>query len=125
MKHVDSPVAGMRAAAATTLRNLCMVNDDYRKKFVQLGGLIGLVGQLSTSPDPSLNHADVQLEAVLNLQDLIEDEDGGVIEEYALEAIKAGAEAKLENLMQADDEEVRTSAEEVLTSLANVKNSRS
>mmetsp|Transcript_74978 Transcript_74978/g.242445 ORF Transcript_74978/g.242445 Transcript_74978/m.242445 type:complete len:301 (+) Transcript_74978:68-970(+) len=121
MKHVDSPVAGMRAAAATTLRNICMENDEYRRKFVQLGGIAGLVGQLSTSPDPALNHADVQLEAVLNLQDLIEYEDGGVIEEYALEAVKAGAEAKLKALAQAEDEEVRGSAEEVLASLAKVK----
>merc|ERR1712113_1278836 len=106
LKHVDSPVAGMRAAAATTLRNICMVNDDYRKKFVKLGGLTGLVGQLSTSPDPALNHADVQLEAVLNLQDLIEDEGGNVIDEYAREAKRAGAEDKLRVLASAEDEEV-------------------
>lgn len=125
LQHVNSPVAGMRAAAATTLRNICMENEEYRRSFVEQKGLIGLVGQLATSPDPSLNHADVQLEAVLNIQDLIEDEDGGVIIEYALEAIKAGAEPKLEKLLQAEDEEVRTSAEEVLESLAKAKNAAS
>lgn len=122
MQHVDSQVAGMRAAAATTLRNICMEKEEYRRAFVGQGGLVGLVGQLAAPADPSLNHADVQLEAILNLQDLIEDDDGGVVEEYAMEAIKAGAEAKLEKLMQVDDEEVRTSAEEVLTSLASAKN---
>jgi len=121
LKHVDSPVAGMRAAAATTLRNICMVSDDYRKKFVHLGGLKGLVGQLSSSPDPALNQADVQLEAVLNLQDLIEDEDGNVIEAYAREANNAGAQDNLRVLAQADDEEVRGSAEELLDTLTKVK----
>jgi len=117
MKHVDSPVAGMRAAAATTLRNICMEKEEYRRKFVKLGGLKGLVAQLSSSPDPALNLADVQLEAVLNLQDLLEDEDGGIIEEYAREALKAGAEPKLKELAKAEDDEVRQSAEEVLASL--------
>lgn len=121
MKHVDSQVAGMRAAAATTLRNICMEKDEYRRKFVKLGGLTGLVAQLSSSPDPALNLADVQLEAVLNLQDLLEDEDGGIIEDYAREAIKAGAEAKLKQLTKAEDDEVRASAEEVLASLARFK----
>mmetsp|Transcript_8887 Transcript_8887/g.26076 ORF Transcript_8887/g.26076 Transcript_8887/m.26076 type:complete len:298 (-) Transcript_8887:211-1104(-) len=120
MKHIDSPVVGMRAAAATTLRNLCMGKDEYRRQFVKLGGLPGLVGLLATPVDPALSHAECQLEAVLNLQDLIEHEDGGVIREYALEAIKAGAEAKLKLLMQAEDEEVRISAEEVLDALASV-----
>jgi len=121
MKHVDSSVAGMRAAAATTLRNICMEKDEYRRRFVQLGGLAGLVAQLSSSPDPALNLADVQLEAVLNLQDLLEDEERGIIEEYAREALRAGAEAKLKELTKAEDEEVRASAEEVLESLARFR----
>lgn len=119
LQHLDSRVAGMRAAAATTLRNLCMESDEYRKKFADLGGIKGLVGQLQTIPDPSLNHADVQLEAVLNLQDIILDEEESVIKEYAQLAIKAGAEEKLRKLMKADDEEVRSSAEEVLQSIAS------
>lgn len=117
LKHVDAPVAGMRAAAATTLRNICMEDEKYRHKFVDLGGIKALVNQLSTVPDPSLNHADVQLEAVLNLQDMIETEDGNTIPEYANLALEAGAEPKLQELLKADDEEVRTSAQEVLVAL--------
>lgn len=117
LKHLNSSVAGMRAAAANTLRNICMEKDEYRKEFVEKGGIRGLVEQLSISPDPSLNHADVQLEAVLNLQDVIEHEDGTLIEEYARQALAAGAEEKLRALTQSDDEEVRGSAEEVLNSL--------
>jgi len=39
------------------------------------------------NPDPALNNADVQLEAVLNLQDLLEDEEGSIIEEYVKKAV--------------------------------------
>lgn len=125
MKHVGSPVAGMRAAAATTLRNICMENDTYRKKFVDLGGINGLVAQLDPKVDPALNHADVQLEAILNLQDIIEEEDDGqneprVIEAYARLAIAAGAMEKLTELLKVDDEEVSSSAREVLEVLQTV-----
>jgi len=121
LQHLDSSVAGMRAAAATTLRNLCMEKDEYRRKFADLGGIKGLVGQLQTNPDPALNHADVQLEAVLNLQDIILDEDENVIPEFAQLAVKAGAEEKLRKLTKADDEEVRSSAQEVLDSISGAR----
>jgi len=121
LQHFDSKVAGMRAAAATTLRNICVEKDDYRAHFAKLGGITRLVGQLSAPPDPALNTADVQLEAVLNLQDVIETQDGILINEYALEAIKAGAEAKLKHLTQAQDDEVRLSAEELLACFGTLK----
>lgn len=115
--HLDSTVAGMRAAAATTLRNICVEKDEYRAHFAKLGGIAGLVGQLSTPPDASLHHADVQLEAVLNLQDIIETADGDLIEEYALDAVNAGAEEKLKEMTNVEDEEVRSSAVELLACL--------
>jgi len=121
LMQVASDMAGMRAAAATTLRNICMESDKYRAEFVRLGGIKGLVEQLSSIPDPALNHADVQLEAVLNLQDFIETKDGAVIDAYALEAMEAGVEAKLQSLTQVDDEEVSNSAEELLTCLSKVR----
>ena len=107
LKLVDSSVAGERAAAATTLRNICVEDEKYRESFVKLGGIQALVNQLDTKPDPSLNHADVQLEAVLNLQDMVETEDGQTIAEYAKLAVKAGAIPKLQQLEKSDDEEVR------------------
>eukprot|EP00929_Paragymnodinium_shiwhaense_P089130 TRINITY_DN4935_c0_g3_i1.p1 TRINITY_DN4935_c0_g3~~TRINITY_DN4935_c0_g3_i1.p1 ORF type:complete len:287 (+),score=91.52 TRINITY_DN4935_c0_g3_i1:212-1072(+) len=121
LKNMDAEVAGMRAAAATTLRNICMENDEYRRKFVELGGLDGLVRQLGSTPDNTPNHADVQLEAVLNLQDMIEAEDGSLLRECAEMVMKAGAEEKLRRLLDTDDEELRSSVEEVMDSLAKVK----
>eukprot|EP00929_Paragymnodinium_shiwhaense_P063242 TRINITY_DN31605_c0_g1_i1.p1 TRINITY_DN31605_c0_g1~~TRINITY_DN31605_c0_g1_i1.p1 ORF type:complete len:306 (+),score=101.23 TRINITY_DN31605_c0_g1_i1:76-993(+) len=117
MQHLDSSVAGMRAASATTLRNMCVEDDGYRKEFVKLGGIKGLVGQLAVKPDPALNLADVQLEAVLNLQDLLEREDGQLIKEYADEAIKHGVKDELKKLLKAEDEEVQSSAQEFLEHL--------
>lgn len=121
LKHLDSSVGGMRAAAATTLRNICMESEDYRSKFMELGGMRGLVQQLDPKPDPVLNHTDVQLEAVLNFQDMIENEDGHVMTKYALLAIKSGAEEKLRKLMDSTDEEVSSAAEDSLSALTHVK----
>lgn len=118
MRHLDSPVAGMRVATSTTLRNISVVNEACRKQFVRLGGLGAIVSQLSQTPHPSLSHVDVQLESVLNLQDIIEDEDGNVIPEFGREAQELGAEAKLTLLLEAADEEVRATAQELLDVLA-------
>jgi len=122
--HCKSDVAGMRAAAATTLRNICMEDDKYREEFaVQLDGIKDLVAQLAAPKDDSLNHADVLLEAVLNLQDIIESDadDGTLVPRYAELAIQAGAEKELEALTKNDDEEVATSAKEVLDELQKFK----
>jgi len=124
--HCKSTVAGMKAAAATTLRNICMENDKYREEFaVQLDGIKDLVAQLAAPKDDSLNHADVLLEAVLNLQDIIEtgDDDGALVPRYAELALKAGAEKELQALTKNEDEEVATSAKEVLDSLQDFKQS--
>eukprot|EP00929_Paragymnodinium_shiwhaense_P071290 TRINITY_DN36253_c0_g1_i1.p1 TRINITY_DN36253_c0_g1~~TRINITY_DN36253_c0_g1_i1.p1 ORF type:complete len:282 (-),score=48.75 TRINITY_DN36253_c0_g1_i1:302-1147(-) len=121
MRHMDADVPGMRAAAATTLRNICIEKDAYRKKFVALGGLTALVKQLDCSANGFQEHADTQLEAVLNLQDMIEAEDGVLIPEYAEMAISAGAEKKLMRLLVSDDSELRNSVQELLDCLATVK----
>lgn len=117
LQHAGSKTVGMRAAVATVLRNICAVNEDHRGRFVELGGLSLLVSLLSVEHDPGLNHADVQLEAVLNLQDMIETSTGEVIRAYALEAVNAGAEKQLQTLAICEDEDICASAKEVLASL--------
>lgn len=119
---MDSTVAGKRAAAATTLRNICIDSEDRRKVCVEGGGMIGLVNQLNAVPDPALNHSDVQLEAILNLQDMVEADDGTLMVEFAQEAVNAGAVAALKRLCHADDEEVRSAAADVLSSFAKLSN---
>merc|ERR1719193_1537929 len=122
MDHLRSDVAGMRAAAATTCRNICIEDDAYRKQFVDCDGIGLLVAQLGATPDPALNWADVQLEAILNIEDMLEQEDGTVIVAYAKKALVAGADVKLRKLVTDEDDEVRGAAEEVLSALAKVAN---
>mmetsp|Transcript_64078 Transcript_64078/g.198384 ORF Transcript_64078/g.198384 Transcript_64078/m.198384 type:complete len:295 (+) Transcript_64078:102-986(+) len=119
MAHMASPVAGMRATVAMTLRNLYIEREECCRQFVELGGIAILISQLSPTPDPDF--LDTQLEAVLNLQDVLEDNDGGTIEAYAKQAIRAGAEARLQQMTAAVDREVRAAAEEVLAILAKAK----
>jgi hypothetical protein len=122
LQHINSPLIGMRAAVATTLRNICMEKDEYRAEFVEQGGIDGLVKQLSVgeSADPALPHVDVQLEAILNLQDVIEDQDGNLIDKYAQKARDAGVIPLLQQLVLSEDEEVQSSANEVLTLLGAI-----
>merc|ERR1719291_424740 len=39
LQHLESPTPGMRAAAATTLRNICMDSAPRITSFVEMGGL--------------------------------------------------------------------------------------
>lgn len=117
VKMLDSDIAGMRAAVSTTLRDMMVENMEARLKFVEIGGTKGLIKQLNAPHDPSLNHADVQLEAVLNVQDFLEDESGEPIPEIAREVVRCGGKDELAKLLQSDDEEVRGSVEEVLAVL--------
>jgi len=116
-KLLDCDIAGMRAAVSTTLRDMMIENMEARLKFVELGGTKGLIQQLNAPHDPSLNHADVQLEAVLNVQDFLEDENGDVIPEIAREVVRCGAKEELTKLLKSDDDEVKGSVEEVLAVL--------
>lgn len=115
IKQLDSSmIAGMRGAAASTLRHICMERVEYKKAFVDSGGLKGFVNQL----DPSLENADLMLEAIWNFEDVITDADGNLIEVYAKLAVEQGALEKLGKLRQCEEEEVGTAAEKVLLALA-------
>lgn len=115
-----SPVGGLRGAAASTLRNIYLINDNCRKAFVSLGGVEVLVKHLdfgNDDDDAFLNQADVQYEAVCNLEDLIEDDDGNIIQEYARCVVSFGARDKLEKLRGSEDEDLKASAEKVYNQL--------
>eukprot|EP00929_Paragymnodinium_shiwhaense_P112854 TRINITY_DN81119_c0_g1_i1.p1 TRINITY_DN81119_c0_g1~~TRINITY_DN81119_c0_g1_i1.p1 ORF type:complete len:321 (-),score=93.06 TRINITY_DN81119_c0_g1_i1:600-1562(-) len=121
LDHVADKVPGMRAASVTILHHICMQNEQYQTEFVEMRGLEALVAQLDPTENSGLNDADILLEAVLNLMDLVELEDGTLIQEYAKRAVAAGAIEKLKKLTEADDEDLRGSAEELLADLAKVK----
>jgi len=123
VEHLDSPIVGMRAASATVLRDMFTERREYLDKFRELGGITRLVAQLSKPVDPSMSQADVQLEAVLNIQDLIENPNAmvpQVDEDIAREVIRAGAEEPLRRLKQTGDQDLQASADELLEMLTGV-----
>jgi len=120
LEQLEAPVVGMRCAAANALRDIFVENDAYRRRFVQLGGVTAMVKQLSGMPDSEQWTTNHQYEALVNLQDLLDDDSGNVIQDYAREAMTAGAEEHLRVTMQTDDEEVRKAASEMLHSLRTV-----
>jgi len=119
-EQLEAPVAGMRCAAATAMRDIFVESVGYRRHFVQLGGVTALVKQLSGMPDSEQWTTNHQYEALLNLRDLLHDDAGNLIRDYALEAMAVGVEERLQVTMQTDDEEVRKAASEMLQSLSTV-----
>jgi len=111
--HLDSPVAGMRGAAASTLRHMCMVCEAYTQAFMASGGLKGFVSQL----DPHLDNTDLMLEAIWNLEDVITGPDGNLVEHYVKLAVDEGVLDKLEKFRSIGEDEVGGAAEKVLRSL--------
>lgn len=116
IKHLDSLVAGLRGAAASTLRHICVENEACCESVMGLGGMKGFVSQL----DPHLDHAELLLEAVWNLEDFTHDRDGNLIERYAKLAVEQGAVEKLQKLKAVDEEEVSGAADKVLCALQTV-----
>merc|ERR1712107_883453 len=88
-------------------------------KFVQLGGIEYLLEQVAHNLDdfrecgnPCI--ADVLLESLLNLQDCMDPNDEGPIVANAKMAVEAGAVWELERALTFSDEDVRTTAAEIL-----------
>lgn len=119
MRQLQSSLAGKRSAAATALRNLCVESEGCRRQFVESGGLVALVNQIGRAADNTVSSDDVQLEALLNLQDILEDGEGNIIEAYARIVIEAGVEKRARQLLQCEDDEVRTCAQDLLATLAS------
>mmetsp|Transcript_8599 Transcript_8599/g.16268 ORF Transcript_8599/g.16268 Transcript_8599/m.16268 type:complete len:319 (+) Transcript_8599:60-1016(+) len=135
MDQLEAHIAGMRYAAAKALRDIFVESDAYRRRFVSLGGLTALIKQLSGMSDSeqwTSDHqrramvdseewtANRQFEALLNLRDLLYDDSGNITRDYALDAMTAGVERRLQAIMQTDDEEVRRTAAEMLHGLSEV-----
>lgn len=124
---MGSPLAGMRGALASTVRNMCMESEEYCETFTRLGGIRGFVNQLDVvsdpyvASDPFVDCADLALEAVCNLEDVMTDKSGKPIKEYAKLANEQGACEKLERLRSVDDQEVSVAAEKVLACLAQAE----
>ncbi|CEM00006.1 unnamed protein product [Vitrella brassicaformis CCMP3155] len=113
--HLRSPIEGMRAATASTLRNVYSQSCECRNAFVRMGGVQPLVELLdchSVGADGESNW-DTQFETLPNLEDLVV-VDGEAVPEL-LEAVKrAGAEARVRALCDCEDKEVAELAQAMI-----------
>eukprot|EP00443_Scrippsiella_acuminata_P004023 CAMPEP_0115252028 /NCGR_PEP_ID=MMETSP0270-20121206/43937_1 /TAXON_ID=71861 /ORGANISM="Scrippsiella trochoidea, Strain CCMP3099" /LENGTH=289 /DNA_ID=CAMNT_0002667473 /DNA_START=110 /DNA_END=979 /DNA_ORIENTATION=- len=121
MQHVETDLTPMRAAILTTCRNMYAESDELCMNFIKLGGVEVLVRELALSTrDVAKDVADMQLEAILNILDLIEGVDGKPNEKYASKFVEAGAIDHLETVYRlSEDEEVKQSADTALQALGS------
>lgn len=112
--HLNAPIQGMRGAVASTLRNMYVLGPEAKDEFLKLGGLNRLVEQLKLDKDNS----DICLEAILNIDDLIEDDDANVDTKMIEELKKLGVKNVLQTVLQTQmDPEVQAQASELLEKL--------
>jgi len=118
---VQSHSTMLLAAAATTIRNMFVLGPRCNSRFVELGGIEYLLEQIARAFEGSREcwnrpAADTLLEAVLNLQDCIEPDDGPIMSNAKV-AVGAGAVWELERVLAVSDEDIRATAAEILAIL--------
>jgi len=110
--HLSSEIQGMRAAAASSCRNIYVQSNQARQAFVQAGGVQPLVGMLLLDQ----GNADLMLEIILNLEDFVET-DEGVDPTLAKLVLDAGAAPHLKTVDKLDDEELTQQAQDLIQKL--------
>mmetsp|Transcript_9371 Transcript_9371/g.20668 ORF Transcript_9371/g.20668 Transcript_9371/m.20668 type:complete len:385 (+) Transcript_9371:536-1690(+) len=120
IEQLDAPLPGLRGAAASTLRHICIEDERYGRAFVELGGIKGFVNLLEPVSESQFDPQRSMLEAVWNLEDVLTDPDGQLVEQFARCALEAGAKSRLEKLLSVKDEEVSSAAEKVLVVLTSL-----
>uniref|UniRef100_A0A0G4I3K8 Nucleotide exchange factor Fes1 domain-containing protein n=1 Tax=Chromera velia CCMP2878 TaxID=1169474 RepID=A0A0G4I3K8_9ALVE len=115
--HLKSQKEGMRAATASTLRNLYVISQEARKEFASSKGLVDFLKLLDFAPPKkgAEPNWDTQFEALFNLEDLMTMDDE-VVPEIASLIKGAGVIPKLEKLSgdACPDEEVKELAQAIM-----------
>eukprot|EP00929_Paragymnodinium_shiwhaense_P123393 TRINITY_DN9720_c0_g1_i3.p1 TRINITY_DN9720_c0_g1~~TRINITY_DN9720_c0_g1_i3.p1 ORF type:complete len:435 (+),score=95.84 TRINITY_DN9720_c0_g1_i3:105-1409(+) len=88
VQMLDESEGPQGMAATTALRNIFIQTEQYQEEFVQLGGMKGILRQIRLVPRTDVTSI---LEPMLNLQELLEDSEGHVLEKYGRLAIELGA----------------------------------
>lgn len=102
MNHIDSPLPEARMIVANILRHIFVMDRGFRDEFVKKGGINFFVKQIRSAVEfPDMPNA--QLDAVLNMLDLLQDDDEQAIPELVLQVRNAGIEAEL-RVMQTDSD---------------------
>eukprot|EP00928_Gymnodinium_smaydae_P034348 TRINITY_DN24360_c1_g6_i1.p1 TRINITY_DN24360_c1_g6~~TRINITY_DN24360_c1_g6_i1.p1 ORF type:complete len:272 (-),score=35.61 TRINITY_DN24360_c1_g6_i1:187-1002(-) len=111
LPHLESNVLGMAAAVSRTLRNLYIADVECRREFANLGGIAGVVNYIISITD----NDDILLEALLDLQDLIQSDVRETIPELSTKAVEHGVIEKFQMLAKlTDDGDVRKAIEALL-----------
>eukprot|EP00927_Polykrikos_kofoidii_P071116 TRINITY_DN67442_c0_g1_i1.p1 TRINITY_DN67442_c0_g1~~TRINITY_DN67442_c0_g1_i1.p1 ORF type:complete len:317 (+),score=61.35 TRINITY_DN67442_c0_g1_i1:150-1100(+) len=109
----------MRALVSTTLLTICMQEEAIRRKFMELDGFAVLARQLSSVPEAAPRKADVLLEIVLNILDMIEPDrmpsvaTSTLNDECAAAFSRAGGENELLALLTFADGDLQSTVKEL------------
>lgn len=104
---MDDQVGGLRSMAGTTLRNICAEDEVHRQSFVEFGGLEMLVNQINGNLQMSLHRAELNVEAMLNVHDFLEDESGALIQKNGRICVERGVVPRLQGLLSSKDMDLR------------------
>jgi len=120
VEQLNSPVSvlGLRVCVSGILRNIFVTDMKMRKCLADMGGVQSLVDLLW---DSSSSDEDNCLEPLLDLHDMIEDDIGMAIPEYAIQAIDAGVDQVLMALQEfSSSPEVKEAAKDLCSQLRDV-----
>lgn len=109
---LKDPIEGMRLYANASIRNICMVVPSAKQDFIKADGLVLFVNMLDKFT-PNAESADMQLEALLNLQDMLEDDNKEMVPAHCKQVVRE-LTPKLEKLKSHDDQDIKESADTLL-----------
>ncbi|WBY56413.1 armadillo-domain containing rhoptry protein [Plasmodium yoelii yoelii] len=115
---MKSNIDGMKAACAQTCRNIFVLDKNYKKEFLKLGGITQLVNLLELSSTDDNQPLYTQLEAIYHLEDFILN-DGDEVPQF-LEAVKKSDAIKnLKALQQCPEQDLAEASNVLLLRLTD------
>ncbi|CXI26223.1 armadillo-domain containing rhoptry protein, putative [Plasmodium berghei] len=115
---MKSNIDGMKAACAQTCRNIFVLDKNYKKEFLKLGGITQLVNLLELSSTDDSQPLYTQLEAIYHLEDFILN-DGDEVPQF-LEAVKkSNAIKNLKALQQCPEQDLAEASNVLLLRLTD------
>lgn len=112
MNHIDVPLPEARMLIANNLRHIFVTDPVYRKEFVMKGGITFFVKQvLFAVENPEIPNA--QFDAVVNMLDLLQEDDGQAIPELVLQ-VPAIIKTQVRNMQTESDDELSKCVLELL-----------
>ncbi|KAK2197496.1 bifunctional Armadillo-like helical/Armadillo-type fold/Armadillo [Babesia duncani] len=112
IKGMRATLDELRAACAQICRNIYQLDDNYRREFMRLGGIVGLVLLLDVDPQVQDDSYTTQYEAICHIEDFIMD-GPEELPEFVTIVKASGALAKLMRLEKLGNEDLTAVAKGV------------